>query len=78
LTLIGGFDAAVWLPVTGNTRVLSDRSREWPVIHGVVSSKPVTLLDCRVTSLKSYMFGDEVSEQEIRASEALSGVAERT
>jgi ApeA N-terminal domain 1 len=73
LTLIGGFDDAVWLPGTGSTHVLSERSRAWPVVHGIVGRMPVTLLDCVAASSKSYMFVGEVSEQEIRTSEALVG-----
>jgi hypothetical protein len=74
LTLIGGFDDAVWLPGAGSTRVMSARSREWRVIHGVVGRKPVTLLDCVASRSTSYWIGGEISEQEIRVSKALLGV----
>jgi hypothetical protein len=75
LTLIGGFDDAIWLSTgNANTRVLSDRSKQWPVIHGVVENKPITLLDCAAVRSTSYWIGTEIAEQEIRASTALLGV----
>jgi hypothetical protein len=75
LTMIGGFDDAVWMPTgNGNTQVLSARSRRWPVIHGVVGNKPVTLIDCAAVRSTSYWIGTEIAEQEIRASKALLGV----
>ena len=63
LTLIGGFDDAEWLPGTGSTQVLSERSRAWPVIYGIVGRMPVTLLDCVAASSKSYMFGGDWSDK---------------
>ena len=75
LTLIGGFDDAVWLPTgSGSTKALSQRTTQWPVIHGIVGREPVTLLDCLATRSKSSISDREVSEQEIRVSEALIGV----
>jgi hypothetical protein len=53
---------------------LTDRSKEWAVIHGVVSNKPVTLVDCVVSKSTSYWIGTEVAEQEIRAERAILGV----
>lgn len=75
LTLIGGFDDAVWEP-TGQPHITvrSSPTRQWPVIHGVVGTKPVTLLDCIAVSSTSYLLGREVAEQELRVAEALMGV----
>lgn len=75
LALIGGFDDAEWLPTkNGSTRVLSARTRRWPVIYGAVGNKPVTLLECAAVSSKSYLFATQVEEQELRASRALLGI----
>jgi hypothetical protein len=54
--------------------VLSDRSKQWPVIHGVVGNKPITRLDCAAVRSTSYWIGTEIAEQEIRASKAFLGV----
>lgn len=75
LTLIGGFDDAEWVPTgQGNTQRLTDRSKAWAVIHGVVNNKPVTLVDCIMSKSTSYWIGSEVAEQEIRAGRAILGV----
>jgi len=75
LVLIGGFDDAVWLPTENpHTRVLSSRSRQWPVIHAAVGNQPVTLVDCVAVSSSSYFMGKEIEEQTIRAEMCLFGV----
>ena len=79
LALIGGFDDAEWLPGSRpGTRVLSERTRNWRVIHGTVGSANVTLLDCVVQRSTSYLTGASVSrggtsvvQQEIRAERLL-------
>lgn len=75
LALIGGFDDAIWQATgDGRTSVLSALTRRWPMIHGTVGNKPVTLLDCAAVSSKSSLFATEVSEQELRVAKALIGV----
>ena len=75
LTLIGGFDDAVWLPRPSGGFVMSDRSREWSVIHGEVAGKPVTLIDCIASHSTSYLMSAHVEEQEVVAERALLGVS---
>ena len=50
LSLIGGFDDAEWLPEpTRRTRVLSEGTRSWPVIHGSVARQR-----CAVSASTTY------------------------
>jgi hypothetical protein len=61
LSLVGGFAAQ-----RGSGRFL--------VIDGRVGSKPVSLLDCRISASRSSGFGGEPDEQELRVGRMLTGV----
>jgi hypothetical protein len=74
LNLIGGFDDSKWVPAPGGGQVLTTPTREWAVVHGIVSRKPITLLDCALRQSTGGIFGPEPDEQEISAQQVLLGM----
>jgi hypothetical protein len=75
LSLIGGFDDRRWTRIGPNVMGRSgDATGRWPVIHGVVGSKPITLLDCLAVRSTSTGMLDGYDEQEIHAQCVLMGV----
>jgi ApeA N-terminal domain 1 len=74
LSLIGGFNDARWEPNPAGGSVLSTPTREWAVVHGFAENKPITLLDCVAQRWTGFGFGGNITQQEIRAEQALVGI----
>jgi ApeA N-terminal domain 1/Apea-like HEPN len=74
LTLVGGFDDGRWVQTGPGGFAMREGSGRFPVIHGKVGVKPVSLLDCRVTRSRSTGFGLVPDEQVVSVGRMLMGV----
>lgn len=74
LSLVGGFDDGGRVQLSSGGYAMREVSGRFPVIHGRVGSKPVSLLDCRIVASSSSGIGFELDEQEVRVGRMLTGV----
>src|SRR5258707_1157505 len=73
LTLVGGFDDGGWSQTGPGAFAMREGSGRFPVIHGRVGSKSVSLLNCRVGTSRSSGFGSIPDEQVISVGRMLMG-----
>lgn len=57
LDLIGGWDNHVSFPGTNGGMVVTNNTRDWPIIHGIGDGKKITLLDTFGTSAQTFDLG---------------------
>ncbi|WBP92927.1 hypothetical protein O6072_25070 [Mycolicibacterium neoaurum] len=74
LSLIGGFSDAAWIPRDSTTKLLSNRTRRWPLIQGHAERESITLLGCAEVRGQMAGTGTAMYRQEIRANSALVGI----
>jgi hypothetical protein len=75
LSLIGGFNDGSTVSLPSGAVALREGRGLFPVVHGLAGGKPVTLLECRVTSSTSRgWFPRQVEEQDISVGHVLMGV----
>lgn len=74
LSLIGGFSDAAWIPRDPTTRLLTQRTRRWPIIHGHAENVPISLLDCAEERGQMAGTGRTMYRQDVRAGSALVGI----